>query len=370
LFTLWGGLDLAQVFLLNAWFMFCVFVLEVPTGTVADAFGRKTSLIAGSVVVVFAVALYVSYPNFWVFFAAEFLFAIAFTLHSGADEALFFDTLKTLHRENEATRLISRLEAFKLAGINLGALAGAVIAAHWSLRAPMALFSIPAVASIFIVLLVKEPPHVDAGADPKERQFSAIILKGGRYFIGHPAIRWITAELALTGLMGITLVWLYQPKLQSIGFSIAFFGVVQASGAFGQIVFLSRVETLKRWFGGQVNLLRISAALTAISYFLLAFCEALPIVLVAVIMGFSFSFPRLAIYSAEVHHRTPSSERATVLSFTSMCRTVVIFLVHPFTGWVASRSLSSALFLFGVLGTAMVFLAGRYERVESSENNQ
>lgn len=35
-FTEWGKLTLSEIFILNAWFFFWNFVLEVPTGTVAD----------------------------------------------------------------------------------------------------------------------------------------------------------------------------------------------------------------------------------------------------------------------------------------------------------------------------------------------
>ena len=49
-FTKWGGLELSQVFYLNAWFMLCSFALEVPTGVIADFFGRKVSLALGGLV--------------------------------------------------------------------------------------------------------------------------------------------------------------------------------------------------------------------------------------------------------------------------------------------------------------------------------
>ena len=44
--TDWGGLTLLQVFTLNAWFMFWNLVFEVPTGAIADRFGRKWSIAA------------------------------------------------------------------------------------------------------------------------------------------------------------------------------------------------------------------------------------------------------------------------------------------------------------------------------------
>jgi MFS family permease len=66
-----GRRQFSQVLFLNSWYMFCVFVLEIPTGTVADFFGRKISIFLGSVVYILAVIVYVSYPNFYVFLAGE-----------------------------------------------------------------------------------------------------------------------------------------------------------------------------------------------------------------------------------------------------------------------------------------------------------
>src|SRR5262249_12610670 len=123
----WGGLDYTRIMLLNAWFWFCNFLLEVPTGTVADFYGRKMSLVLSCVMGSAAVLVYGSMPVFAVFFVAEVLFSISWTLQSGADEALVYDTLLHLGREGEAKPLFARLESYKLAGIVVGSLLGAPV---------------------------------------------------------------------------------------------------------------------------------------------------------------------------------------------------------------------------------------------------
>ncbi len=44
LFTVWGGIKFSQVMILHAFYMLTIFIFEVPTGAIADRFGRKTSL--------------------------------------------------------------------------------------------------------------------------------------------------------------------------------------------------------------------------------------------------------------------------------------------------------------------------------------
>src|SRR5262249_52978406 len=139
----WGGLTYMQIMLLNAWFMFWNFALEIPTGTVADLFGRRASVVLGSFVAGIGAFVYASTPRIAVFLCAEVLFAVAFTLMSGADEALVYDTLEQLHRGGEAKRTFARLESFKLAGIVIGALSGGVIASQLGLTAPMLLQVLP-----------------------------------------------------------------------------------------------------------------------------------------------------------------------------------------------------------------------------------
>jgi MFS family permease len=128
-FTDWGGLTLSEVFNLNAWFMLCICLLEVPTGTVADYLGRKASLAIGCFLGGIACAIYASAPHLAVFVLGEFVFAASFALQSGADDALAYESLKRAGRETSAPRILPRMEAFKLAGINAAALTGGFIAA-------------------------------------------------------------------------------------------------------------------------------------------------------------------------------------------------------------------------------------------------
>ncbi|MFA6654199.1 MAG: MFS transporter, partial [Candidatus Delongbacteria bacterium] len=43
-FTQWGGIKFSQIMILQAVFTLGMFLFEIPTGVVADRYGRKTSL--------------------------------------------------------------------------------------------------------------------------------------------------------------------------------------------------------------------------------------------------------------------------------------------------------------------------------------
>ena len=40
-FTEWGGITFTQIMFLQGWFMAMIFIFEIPTGSIADYFGRK-----------------------------------------------------------------------------------------------------------------------------------------------------------------------------------------------------------------------------------------------------------------------------------------------------------------------------------------
>lgn len=156
-YTEWANLKLSQVLFINSWFMFWNFVLEVPTGTVADFLGRRISLALGSIAAVIAAAMYISKPEFYTFLAAEFIFAVAYTLLSGADEALAYDSLKACNQEEQSKRILTSMESYKMTGIIIGTIIGGFIA-KLGYDAPMRYYMIPALISFLVTLSLKEPP--------------------------------------------------------------------------------------------------------------------------------------------------------------------------------------------------------------------
>ena len=352
-YTDWGGISLAQVLFLNAWFFLCNFLFEVPTGTVADFLGRKISLALGSLVGIGAALLYVSKPSFPVFMAAEVVFAIAYTLHSGADEALAYDTLKALGQPERAAHVLGRMEAFKLGGIITATLLGGFIASGFGLSAPMRAYVFPAALAFLVSLTLREPPGW-AQEHRTRASYARILAEGGRYFLGHKVVRLLAFELALTNALAWGLIWLFQPLLARSGVPLRFFGVVHALTCLGQILFLGQATRIERWLGSTRRLLLGATLLAGGSFLLLGATRWMPLVIAGIILGFTFSLPRIPLFSAYINHHIPSERRATVLSLVSMVRTLAIVVFNPLIGLLAEWSLS---WTMAILCTGLIALA-------------
>lgn len=361
-YTTWAGLSLKHVFLLNAWFMLCCFLLEVPTGTVADYLGRKVSIALSGLVAVAGALVYVSAPSLPRFIMAEFLLATSFTLQSGAVEALAYDTLKIGGGESSlGSKVLARLEAWKLGGINVGLLIGSAIAVKWGVTAPMTAYAIPALLVFFLALFLSEiKSESTVSQKPK---YLDILREGGRYFVSHPDLRRWSWEMALTNALTWSVIWLCQPVLMKGGMSLAWLGVVQAAACFAEILYLTNVGTLERWCGSKERLINVSALITGATMLMLSFTAKLPFTIPLLILAFAFGLTRVAVYGALLNAKIPSDKRATVLSYVSMWRTLGIVVMNPLVGWLADWSLAGVL---GMLGMSLIVLAWIMHRQSES----
>lgn len=87
LFLLKQGVTLGDIALLQMIFSISVFVLEIPTGMIADTISRKVSVILSCVCLIFYYPIYyLGTPNIYVLGIMQFVYALSLCLISGAFE--------------------------------------------------------------------------------------------------------------------------------------------------------------------------------------------------------------------------------------------------------------------------------------------
>jgi MFS family permease len=307
-----------------------------------------------------AALVYVSTPRFAVFLVAEVLFAVSFTLMSGADEALVYDTLAQLNRSHMSKRSFARLESFKLAGIVVGALCGGVIAKWFGLRVPLLLQAVPCVLSGVLALTLAEP----AGAVAVRGAASYLrLLRGGvRYFRSHPVLRVLAFDMVSTGAFSWLIIWMYQPQLERVGVDLAFFGVVHAAMCIGQIALLSNIERVEALAGSRRRYLLISAVLPGLAFVVLGATAHVTPAVIAILVAASVGLSRPPLFISYMNKYIPSEQRATVLSTISMLRTLAVAVVNPIAGWLADWSIQSAMVILGVAAIALALVTRVEER--------
>ena len=90
-----------DVMLLQAIYSVTIVVLEIPSGYLADAVGRKKTLVFGAIMGFFGFLTYSFSYGFIGFLIAEIILGIGQSMLSGADSALLYDTLLDMKKEKE-----------------------------------------------------------------------------------------------------------------------------------------------------------------------------------------------------------------------------------------------------------------------------
>ena len=114
------GLTVAQFAFLNAVWAATIVIMEVPSGALADIWGRRNLIITASVLMIVEMFLICVAPKghptllFAFFMTNRILSGIAEAAASGADEAIAYDALKQAGREKEWNKVMDlqmRLQA-------------------------------------------------------------------------------------------------------------------------------------------------------------------------------------------------------------------------------------------------------------------
>jgi len=349
----WGGLTLQMILAVNAWFMIWNFLLEIPTGTVADVWGRKASLALGCLLGIVAALIYISAPSLSRFLLAEVLFAASFTLMSGADEALLYDTLLALNRSAEADRRYARLATFQQIGIVTGALLGSVIFYYLGPRAPLGLQTVPMAIAGLVTLTLVEPKRSEHQRRPTYRR---VLSVGVKTFLGSGPLLRLTAHMTIFSATAWMIIWLYQPLIERAGMPLLYFGLVHTGLSLGQILFFSQCHRLENLLGSRRRLLLFGPAIAGLGFLALALTRDLVWVVVLVILVAAFGLTRPALFTGQLNrHIEDSGHRATVLSTVAMFRTATIALGNLVIGAMTRVSLDATLLVLAA-ATLLLFV--------------
>ncbi|HEV2812074.1 MAG TPA: MFS transporter [Solirubrobacteraceae bacterium] len=224
------GLGLAEIGLVFGVHSAVAIVLEVPSGGLADAIGRRTTLLLGGGITVAALAAYAIATALPAFMAAAAGIATGRALLSGALEAWFVDALRLIDPEAVLHGPLAAGSTAEGIGSGTGAAIGGFLpllatglpeggdATLVQLSAPLLGAAAAAVVYVLAVLrYVDEPPRVRAATWRDALRDTAIITRAGVSAAGRSRnVRIIlTLALAVGIVMSITEV-LWPPRLEDL----------------------------------------------------------------------------------------------------------------------------------------------------------
>jgi MFS family permease len=348
-----NGLSQTQIFTLQSVFALLVVLLEVPSGYFADRYGRKLSIVLGSVFASIGLAFYSFSTGFSSLLIAEMILGVGYSFVSGADTALAYDSFLALGKKEDYLKFEARSSAFNGISEAVASVLGGFLVLI-SLRMPIYAEAMVFLMLIPVSLMLHEPKRVlKAGGDP----FKAV-LKITKYALhGHKEIKWLILYGAALGTLTHTMVWLTQPYYELVGVPLKWFGLVWAAQLIIMAVFSFYSDSYEKWMGKKAAL--ISFPIIGVStYILLAVSPSLAVL--PAILGFFFvRGVHIPILQNYVNEKVESDIRATVFSVKSFVQQLIYMIFGPLIGVMMDvYSLQTALYfsalLYGVLSLVIV----------------
>jgi hypothetical protein len=353
------GLNLAQFAALNVAWALSIVLLEVPSGAMADVMGRRNLVVLSSVLMVIEMCVFAFVPVggpwvFGVFLVNRVISGAAEAFSSGADEALAYDSIAEDQQKEVWPRVMGRLSRWMAVGFIGCALIGAFVydanSVNWllgllgwenagltkemTLKFPIYLCLVTAVACLWVALAMKEvgpEKPVQSFADNVKASVRGIREAGGWI--------WKTPTpflLVMLGFLLDSIVRLFYTVSSNyyrhIGIAEASFGLISVAGSLVMLFTSSWMEWLVRKKSATFN---FGLVICMIAWGLLVLANPVPgwwgvLLLAPILLSMRFGQFFLSHY---LNDATPSSHRATVLSFKGMTMNLAYGAVTLLFGW-------------------------------------
>ncbi len=369
LFYLQRGVRVDQIFYLSIAWSIGTLLFEIPTGYLADRFGRKRTMLLGAVLTSVATLFMFVAQGFWQFAFQITLLSFAFSCFSGTEEAILYDGLKELGEEQGMTKQNGRLQAARHIMKIVFPPLGAWIAKDLLERQFQIVIGIDILAQIvsFILLLrLVEPKHTREVLKEEEGIYAESIrtirqdpflLRAAlnKIFIFIVSfLLWRAYQIYLGDTIQIDLRWL----------SLFYF-------LFHSLVFVSNwyTDRLEKWFG-PIRLLSATVWLS-VGGLLLAILIRHPFpIYIGSLLGILASSAREPVFAHAMNRRIQSRSRATTLSNLYVLKAILDIPFLLLSGALALRDPRYVYALCVVLCLVVLFLLPiRQQDIESGRQD-
>ncbi|MCD7936369.1 MAG: MFS transporter [Tannerellaceae bacterium] len=343
------GLRLQDIFILKSIYSVAAVSLEIPSGYLADVWGRKKCILSGCILFFLGYLVYSLTGSFQAFIVAEILLGCGQTLVNGADSALLYDTTARYGKENlymryegKITMLGNFAEAF--AGILGGFIAVLSLRYPFYIQAAVAFTGIP--AALFLTEISRK--------EKIQNPFSEIIRIMRYSLVTNRPLCYNIMYSGIIGAATLTMAWFVQPFLMYFETPTSWYGIIWTVLNLTVGIAALYSDRVEKKFGMRRMNLIILLVITGgyiglactFSYFQPGFIPIPHFYLGLLILFIFYIFRGFAtpILKGYINQMTFSEMRATVLSIRNFVIRLMFAAIAPFAGWMSDMySLEKAL---------------------------
>ncbi|MCY3832834.1 MAG: MFS transporter [Chloroflexi bacterium] len=354
LLLLGRGLTLVQISLIESILIGTIFLMEVPTGMLADRVGRKWSIFCSTFLLMCAEFIFIFARDYEWYVLVAFLAGAGYAFASGAMEALVYDSLPPDNREEAMKRAMGRVNSYSMIAFVIAPIVGGLIigdAAVENFIPAIALTVVALLIGLLVCLTLREPP-IEAS---EKSEGSATLLRAGlSLLVRNRRLRRLVLlavfTLPFTDALAVTLGPPYLVQNDVSPFAI---GAVLSAGSLLAAITQRYAYKVEEWLG-QARAIALLILLPGLLYWLLALAAGPIAPALIMILMYGTSDMKAPLFSAYQNALIESKNRATALSLINMFVSLFVAIGAPIYAALAEQSLAAA---FMVIGAVIVAAA-------------
>lgn len=343
------GLTLVQISLIESIMIFTIFLMEVPTGVLADRVGRKWSIFASTLLLMSGEFIFIFARSFEWYILIALLTGTGFAFASGAVEALVYDSLPPDNREDAMKRAMGRVNSWGQIAFVIAPIIGGLIIGDAGVDKFIPAIALTATALLIgavVCLTLREP--ADDSAEAKSGSLT-LLRDGVGLLRHHQRLRRLALLVIFTTPITSSLVTTLGPPYLTQNEVSPF--VVAAVLSVGSLLaaFTQRYAyKLEQWLG-QARAIALLILLPGAMYWLLALAAGPAVTVLVMILMYGLNDMKAPLFSAYQNAIIASRNRATVLSLINMFLNLFAALAAPIFAAIAETSLEYAFLAMGAM---------------------
>lgn len=350
----------ATMFAIETLFSVCIFLFEIPTGIIADKFGRKTSLFLGSLFFGLSFIFIGITKNIGNLAFSQILGALGMSLISGADSSLVYENAKSMQKSpEEISGIASRYAGFStvamLLAFPLGSLfcSSGILEYKTSLGFVFILTGISLLIASVLVLFVKETcaekTEEEKIAEVKKIKSSLLEnAKGCLYAFTNPSLRKLNLNYSVISAFTFLMFWFYQSLLMENDVDIAWNGFVAAGFNLSASLLLFASGFIQKKIGTNRTMF-LSAFIPGLLYIaIFMFYKNIAIIIIGIFGITMLRLFRNPIIITQMNLQIEDENRATVLSGVSMFNRIIVAIFYPLSGLLMDKNPKFTYLIIGI----------------------
>ena len=330
------GFSVFEIGVLESIFHIVSFCFEIPSGVVADVFGRKRTLIYSQAMMLLSAILMIISTGFATTALAIGCSALGYNLASGTREALAYDSLKTAGREQEYNKYAStEMVIYRITNSTATLCAGlALWLGYQKAYAVDIVFSGVALAIAFTLkeIVIDEDHGSDNNSRTKiKKELEAVIKESWAFLTANKKARRIMIVNSLIGAVSTLVLFFLQAKLPLAGLNSTLLGPALFVMGLGAAV---GARVVAYFPDSRYRSILTASGIGVLFAFGMTFTGKPGLMILGGFVG-AFADDFLEVRTDVIlNEMIPSKQRATLISVNSFLFSMVMIVLSTWMGWI------------------------------------